>query len=258
MTARIDRVETRAKLKPRRDPYWHRVAQGRHIGYRRLNASSIGTWLARFYDGETYQYKPLGDFAQLGEKQRFDAAKSAGDEWFRHLDRGGSTENVTVREACALYVEHLRVEKSEAAARDAQARFRRHVDTDPLGAVELARAKQKDFDGWRKRRLKKGTKASFNRDATPLRAAMNLAHDNGLVSSMLAWRKALKAVPDADGRRELYLDREARRALLSKASPEGARFIKALQLLPFRPGDVAKLKVEYFQEQQRSLSIPVT
>lgn len=257
MTVHIDRVEARAKLKPRRDPYWHRVAQGRHVGFRRLTAGSIGTWLARFYDGETYQYKPLGDFAQLGEKQRFDAAKSASEEWFRHLGSGGSVESATVKQACARYVEHLRIEKTEAAAKDAEARFRRHVDSDPLGLVDLTKAKPTDFQGWRRRMLKAGTKGSFNRNAASLRAAMNLAHNEGLVSSMLAWRAALKAFSNVDGRRELYLDRDARLRLLSKASAEGQRFIKSLLLLPFRPGDVAKLKVEHFQEQQRCLKIPV-
>ena len=58
------------------------------------------------------------------------------------------------------------------------------------------------------------------------------------------------------GRRELYLKPAARLSLLKQASPQGQRFIKALLLMPFRPGDVAKLKVEHFHDDQRVLSIP--
>ena len=62
---RLDRVEGRKLLKPRRDPYWHRITQGRYIGFRLLKASSAGTWLARDWDedAKAYVYQPLGDFS---------------------------------------------------------------------------------------------------------------------------------------------------------------------------------------------------
>lgn len=253
---RIDRVEARAKLKPRREPYWHRITQGRYIGFRRLTTGSSGNWLARFFDGKRYQQKPLGDFAQLTDKKRFDAAKKAGEEWFRHLDRGGSLDQATVSQVCGRYVTHLTIEKNERTAADAKGRFRRYVDADELGALDVTKLAHKHLDDWRKRRLTAATKATFNRDAASLRAALNHAHDGGLVGSDHAWRIALKAIKDADGRRELYLDRRQRLALLKAATPEAKRFITALLLLPFRPGDVAKLKVEHFQERLRSLAIP--
>ncbi|MGH8744655.1 MAG: tyrosine-type recombinase/integrase, partial [Burkholderiales bacterium] len=95
MTVHIDRVETRVNLKPRRDPYWYRLTQGRYIGFRKMVRGATGTWLARTYDSEQYQYKPLGDFAVRPEKERFDAAKRAAEKWFGHLDAGGSTEHMT-------------------------------------------------------------------------------------------------------------------------------------------------------------------
>jgi len=68
MATNIDRVDTRTKLKVRRDPYWKGLTRGRYVRFRRLTKDTPGTWLARFYDGERYQYSPLGDFANLSEK----------------------------------------------------------------------------------------------------------------------------------------------------------------------------------------------
>ena len=56
----LDSVDERSKLKPRRDPYFQRLSEGRYVGYRRMTKASVGSWLARFYDGEKYVQKPLG------------------------------------------------------------------------------------------------------------------------------------------------------------------------------------------------------
>ena len=257
MATRIDRVESRLKLKPRRSPYWQRHAKGRQIGFRRMSASSAGTWLARFFDGQTYPQKPLGDFIDLPEGQRFDAARVAAEQWFQHMARGGTTGSVSVQGACEAYVEHLKMESSQAAADDAKGRFTRLVYSDPLGRIDLQKLAPRHFADWKKRVLAKGgTRGSFNRNATALRAALNLAHARRDVESDHAWVKELKRFKDADGRRELYLKRPARLKLLNNATPEGQRFIRSLLLVPFRPGEVAKLKVEHFIASQRALSIP--
>ena len=133
----IDRVEAREKLALRRRPYWKRLAMGRYVGYRRMSRARPGTWLARFHDGEDYQQRPLGEFSDLEPRMRYDAAKAAAEEWFRHLDHGGSTDRVTVKSACEAYVAHLRRERTEAAATDAEGSFHRLVDDDPIARIEL-------------------------------------------------------------------------------------------------------------------------
>jgi len=257
MSIGIDRVDTRARLKARRDPYWLRLTEGRFVGFRKMTAGATGTWLARFYDGERYQYKTLGDFALLLEKERYDAAKVDADEWFRHLTHGGSTDSSTVKGACAAYVDKLRLEKSGFAADDAKARFARLIDTDPLGRVELQKLSPRHLAEWKKRLLNAGSsRASFNRNATSLRAALNLAYQRRDVASNHAWAEELKPLEGADNRRELYLDRVARRKLIDKASEELRPFVVSLALLPFRPGDVAKLKVEHLDVRHRVLKVP--
>jgi len=257
MSVRIDRVDTRARLKPRRDPYWLRLTRGRYIGFRKMVAGATGTWLTRFYDGERYQQKPLGDFAELSEKERYDAAKCAAEEWFQHIDKGGTTERTTVKAACEAYVDERKLEKGEASAVDAKGRFTRLVYDDPIARIDLQKLAPRHVADWKKRVLAKGgTHGSFNRNAAALRAALNLAHSRRDVSSNHAWTGELKPYKDADGRRELYLKRPSRLKLFENASAEAKRFIKTLLLLPLRPGDVAKLVVSNFDAHHKSLTVP--
>src|SRR5258708_1987321 len=168
---RIDRVDTRAKLDLRRDPYWQRLAQGRYLGFRRMTKGRPGTWLARLYDGEKYVYpNGIGDFSALPENEQFDAAKKAAEEWFRQQEMGVSPKSTTVKAACEAYVEKQRLEKTEAAAVDAEGRFKRLVDDDPIGRIALAKLQPRHLAEWKKRALTAGgSKGSFNRNATALR-----------------------------------------------------------------------------------------
>ncbi len=262
---RIDRVDTRAKLQLRRDPYWYRLAQGRYLGFRNMTKGKPGTWLARYYDGEKYVYPEngIGDFSTLPESEQFDAAKKAAEEWFKQQEMGVSPKSTTVKAACEAYVERQRLEKSDAAAVDAVGRFKRLVYEDPIGKLELAKLQPRHFAEWKKRVLQRAERnqdenprGSFNRNATALRAALNLAYQRREVASDLAWSQELKPFEGTARRRELYLDRDKRRNLLESATDEARDFFKALALQPLRPGDVAKLKVAQFDAIQRSLSVP--
>jgi len=262
---KLDRVDARGRLAMRRDPYWQRLSEGRYVGFRRLSDSTPGTWLARFYDGQKYHTKPLGDFATIDAKDRYDAAKAAAEEWFNHLNKGGSTKRHTVKTACEARVKDRRTEKSEAAATDAQGRFKRLVygdpkagiECDPIADIELAKLTPRHLAEWKARVLANGgSRGSYNRNATALRAALNLAYMRLDVASNHAWRNELKPYKDVDGQRELYLKRPARAKLLDKATPEAQRYILTLLLLPLRPGDVAKLLVEHFDARQKTLAIP--
>jgi len=258
MGKRIDRVDVRAKLEPQREPHWQRLTQGRYVGFRYMTKGTPGTWLARFYDGARYAYESLGDFADLPEKERFDAAKKAAEAWFQHLDMGGSTEPCSVKAACEAYVEKQRLEKSEAAANDSKGRFTRLVYSDPIAKIQLAKLAPRHIADWKKRVMEKGgSRGSYNRNATSLRAALNLAYERRDVASDHAWREELKPLDGGEGRRTLYLDGDKRRALIESASEEVQPFLRTLNMLPMRPGEVAALCVEHFRPQQRALEVPI-
>lgn len=254
---KLDRVAERARLKPRRDPYWQRTTQGRYVGFRRMTTATPGTWLARYYDGQKYAYDTLGDFADKPAEERYDLAKGAAEAWFRQLDLGGSTDKVTLKAACEAYVENLKQENSEASATDAKGRFERLVYHDPIARIELAKLKRSHVDAWRTRALAAGgSKGSFNRNATTFRAALNLARKNDLVATDHAWREHLKPFENATTRRTLYLDRAARRKLIQNSPAEVQPLLRTLALLPMRVGEVAALKVEHLDTRNKVLSVP--
>jgi integrase len=245
----------RARLAFRREPYWQRVASGRHLGFRHMTRGKPGTWLARAYTDRGYVYETLGDLAELPERERYDTARKHADRWFSHLDMGGSARPSTVRAACEAYVERIRVERSVEAARNAEGFFRRFVFGDAIADIVLSRLTKTQMSDWRRRMLERNpNRSSFNRNVTPLRAALNQAHEQGSVATDQAWLVALKPFAKRDGGggvpRTLYLDRGRRRALIDRASAEARPFLTALALLPMRPGELAKLRVQDFDGGQ--------
>lgn len=256
-------VKNREKLKPQREPYWHKLASAQFLGFRPSTIGKGGTWIARFYDRETGR-KPtrsLGDFGHLPPNERFTAASAEAREWFKHLSGGGASDPITVRQACERYAK----DHDEAATR-----FARYVYNDPIAKVLLHKLTDKQVREWRKRleaiparvtRSKTGKQktrpraaATVNRDMVALRAALNLALDQGDVLSARAWRKALEPA-EAKGRRSLYLDRDQRRALLAELPKDAAAFARGMCLLPLRPGALAALCVRDFDARTMSLAI---
>src|SRR5258706_11232467 len=261
---RIDRVDVRARIAARRSPYWQRLARGRFLGFRKMSASSPGTWLARFHAGdEGYDQKPLGDFGLFPEKERYDAAKRAAEEWFSHRDAGGAANSGTVKGACEAYVAHLRAEKSEATADEVASRFarlvygdpERKIPPDPIARVELSKLTKVHVGAWRERVLKRGAKSSFNRNATALRAALNHAHGDAKIASDVPWREKLKPITGAGNPRTLYLDRDARRSLIDHATDEARPLLRAINLLPVRVGEVANARVADLDTRHRTLRL---
>ena len=264
MTA-ITKVSDREKLKPRREPYWHRLNAGCYLGWRLLTPASAGNWIARWRDTDTEKqhYKALGTFEALPDNERFDAASKAALEWFNHLGMGGSTETFSVRDACARYVAHLRRTKGDKTAHDVQRRFDQYVlDVPRFANIDLGKLKPASIEAWRHRLQDRATASggtrtdsTLNRDMTAFRAALNLAHADGLVATTLPWRGKLVPIKGADGRRDVYLDRPQRRKLIESAAPDLALFLSALCLLPLRPGALSDLTAGHYDKRLQTLTI---
>ncbi len=269
MAIRIDTVSARDKLGPRREPYWHRLRRGCYVGFRKVGATAGGAWVARARgDGMTASqcFKPLGDFSDRADHLRFDAASKAALAWFEHIDRGGATTTTTLAEACNRYVRHLTSAKGRRAADDAEARLKRHVLSSPkLSAIDLPKLTPAHLDAWRQAlkarptggygRGRPRSDSALNRDMTCLRAALNLAYLDGLVTSDFAWRSKLRPVRNADQRRDLYLDRKQRVAFIENAPTDLAAFLRALCQLPLRPGALAALTVADFDQKLSVLKV---
>ena len=126
----LSKVANRAKLKPRREPYWQRVAVGQFLGFRPSAVGAGGAWIARHYDREAglQRHHALGDFGHLPANERHAAAVKAAQEWLEHVALGGTHKVQTVAEACRAYA---------ASRHDAEARFKRQVYAHRIARIPL-------------------------------------------------------------------------------------------------------------------------
>jgi site-specific recombinase XerD len=266
MASDLSKVGKRDELKARREPYWQRLRAGCYLGFRPSKRGGAGTWIGRGYDADAgrYRVKSLGDFGTLAPNERFAAAKREAEKLAELVEAGGEVRRKveTIGDACREYG------KSRA---DAEGRFKRIVYDDAIGKVKLDKVRRHHLRDWRKRleerpslvsRSKRGERrtreraaATVNRDMATLRAALNTVLAPGAPNTEAAWQEALVAVPNASKRRTLYLDKGERRKLLEYIEPEAAPFVRALCLLPLRPGALAGLTAGDFDKRTSELTI---
>jgi integrase len=262
MATIINTVAGRARLKPRREPYWLKIRTGDFLGFRRADGVG-GTWIARHRADDGKQaYKALGDFGALPDNERFDAASAAAVEWFTHLGEGGRTEIATVADAAREYIKELRADKREKVAVHAESQLDLHVHPHRIAKIELAKLREKDVANWRRDLRDKPTPqgtpragSTLNRVSNLLRAVLNQALKDGYVTNSRAWKEALAKEGSAERSGGVYLDRDQRRALLEHSRAEVRPFFEALTLLPARPGAIAALKAGDFDKRTGVLHI---
>jgi integrase len=267
----LSRIGDRERLKPKAgdEPHWQRLRQGVYLGYRPSKKKTGGTWFARCYDPDANRNsrKRLGDYGTLSGHDVFKQAKADAEAWAETVESGGerARDMVTVKDACEAYLEQKPGSIAEGV-------FRRHVYSDPIAKVKLDKLRRHHLKEWRKRleqapalvtrtkvaekkRMKPRSQSTVNRDMVPLRAALGLVLKPGAPNTDAAWQEALRPFKGADRRRELYLDRDERKALIDATCDEARPFVKALCLLPLRPGALAGLKVGDFDKRTRALTI---
>ena len=266
----LSRIGDREKLKPKMgdEPHWHRLRQGVYVGYRPFKKIAGGSWFARFYDADTHRNrrKALGDYGTLAGHEVFKQARNDAEKWAASVESGGelAREMITVRDACDAYLK-------DKANPIAEGVFRRHVYDDPIAKVKLEKLRRHHLRSWLKRlehtpalltrskdgekRFKERAKSTVNRDMVPLRAAPGRVLTPGSPNTDAAWQEALKPFKGADKRRELYLEKAERSRLNNAACEEVRPFLRALCLLPLRPGSLAGLVARDFDKRTRTLTI---
>jgi hypothetical protein len=266
MAVDLSKVGARERLKAQREPHWQRLRAGCFLGFRPSKRGGKGTWIARVYDEDRrkYRVKSLGDFGTLPGNAMFAAAKKEAEALAELIEAGGDVRMKvqTVADACRAY--------SEGKA-ETDARFKRYVYKDPIGKLKLDKLRRRHLVDWRARleatpslvsrskagevRTRSRAPSSVNRDMAVLRAALAKVLPPGAPNTEAAWQEALKSIPNANGRRTLYLDRKQRRDLLDEVDEEAAPFVKALCLLPIRPGAMAALFAGDFDQRTAELTI---
>lgn len=246
----LTRVGERGKLKPLpgKRPHFQRLRQGVFVGYRPpVTGEGPGTWVARARDeiAGNYRDKSLGDYGKLAGSEMFAAAKRDTEAFAIQVETGGMPDVtiVTVADACRAY---------DAKGND-KSTLNRLVFNDPIGMVRLDRLRRQHLREWRSRLT--GKPSTINRAMVPLRAALGAVKEPGRPGTDAAWQEALKPAPRGavkpEERKREYLPVEYRRAL-AKLTP----LVKALTLLPVRPGALAALRVKDFDKRTGMLTIP--
>ncbi|QEZ44714.1 tyrosine-type recombinase/integrase [Cupriavidus oxalaticus] len=267
---RIDTTRARAALTFRQAPHWQRVAAGLFVGLRLMPDGAAPTWNIRYRHPDTGKqvYRALGDLLAFEEPDRFDHAAKAAHKFALDINGGAKAKPGTVADACRKYVEHQRRAKGEAAAHDAERRFQRLVYGTTIGDMLLSDLLPKEFAKWRDALIDldavagddealRRARESANRNATPLRRALNLAYEHGEIGSNRGW-KTVKQFKDTTGRRQVFYTPAQRAAILKAADdePEVRAFIEAALLTCFRPGALAKLCVKDFDARAGVVRVP--
>ncbi|MEQ8410295.1 MAG: tyrosine-type recombinase/integrase [Erythrobacter sp.] len=262
----LSRVAIRESLKPRREPHWQRVHNGCFLGYRPSKRDGPGSWIARAYDPDQSRYKTksLGDLGDLAPRDRFTAAKAQAEAFAEKVLSGGySHERIkTVEQACRAYA---------AKRPEEEARLERLVYRDEIGRIPIDKVRRHHLWEWRKRleatparigieelstgEQKARSPATINRDIVPLRAALMKVLAPGAPGTEAAWQEALRPIKNADRQRTLYLDRKQRQDLVNASTCDAQPFIKALCMLPIRPGAMARMAAADFDARTSELTI---
>lgn len=180
MPHNIDTPEHREKLAPRREPYWHRITRGKHLGFRKT--TSGGHWIARLHpSGGSRQFKPLGSEQSLD----YSPALAKALQWFEDIC-GPEPADTRVKHAISHYLDYLYEERSPSSYSTMKSRADRHI-LPYLGERRIADLKTKDYEGWLRetaRRIARGSDPESKRKARyganeclkVLKGALNLAH----------------------------------------------------------------------------------
>lgn len=251
----IDKAGVRNKLAPRREPYWGApVERGLFVGYRRLEQG--GNWVARFHDeaNKKHVYRALGTVSAAND---YESAKREAKQWRKSVEAGVQTDRIlTVEDVCRDYTHALKREGRDRAALDADKTLTRIVYKDAIGKLRADKLTQRHLEAWLER-MEAGklsgrkkcqpSAATINRHLATFKAAMNRAASRREIPAdrAIEWG-AIKPYKEADGSRELYLDRDQRRALLESAPADLRDLLTCIALTGCRPGDpAAMLRKDY-------------
>jgi integrase len=241
MKNEINTKTARAKLAPRREPYWQRISTGNYIGYRPSKTGIDGTWIVRHMDEHKNQ-----KFMSLGNRESFDVAMKAANEWLTKIKSTGHRESLTVAQACKAYVRNLESTNRDSTAEDAEGRFSAFVYGTKLGIRATDTLKATHIKEWRDGM--KGKASTVNRNLTQLKAALNYCYKQQLIESDRSW-KGVERVKIQDGEtesRDRWLTQAERKSIIGACDPDLALLVKALLMTGARPGELTSCKVSDF------------
>ena len=285
----LDNPTARGRLAGQRKPYYRRVEEGMHVGYRKPRGRKgrpavSGKWVLRQYlGGQTYSVTNIAiadDFSDAdGVKVlTFDqAVNKAREIMVAHARGEAGGPLLTVADALREYLAFL-----EHEGRDTQdARYRIDAFLIPdLGSLEIAKVTAERLRSWLsalaqkppRMRTSKGKpqqhahldradddairrrRATANRIFTTLRAALNHCFREGKIASDITWRR-VKPFKAVDSARLRFLTVAESQRLINAADPEFRPMIQAGLLTGCRYSELGRLQVQDFDPDLGTLAI---
>jgi site-specific recombinase XerD len=260
---RLDTKKGREALAPRRDPYFQPIqgAAGASLGFRKIGepGTDDGTWIVRLREGTAYA------FESLGRQPDYHAAARKAGEWIKLREQGVTDTGTTVKQLCKDFADA--VEKTEVNGRPERPKYAKTlrdqysnwINNAPIGRIPVAKLKAENVAAWRENlrstddiHKKPRSNMSMNREMSALRAALNWGHKTKrLTPSDAAWANPLRVIKlkkNEGTRRDVYLSPEQRAELLANAEPDVRQLMRAMSVIPARPGALAKLNAGDFDK----------
>jgi integrase len=291
---RITNRTVRAKLPVQKDPHWHLIAEGQHLGYRKTGEMR-GTWIARYYTRQQgRRFRALGmadDTAPANETQilSFSQALEAAQAWFGDVSRadaaGVTIGPYKVSDAAAAWLASWK--GSDASRRNSESNLKHHI-LPVLGAIEVAKLTRHQVQDWlqhmaskppvrvqQREELKKKLAPSrqskvvhdpndpetkrkrqdtANRVFNDLRALLTLAYDNQHVVSKAAW-ETVRRFENVDVAKNEYLTLEEAVKFIEHCPTDFRDLVQAALITGCRYGELAGLKVGAYDVQLRAVSL---
>ncbi len=281
---KIDSPSARAKCAIRGTPYYVEALSGVHLGYRK--GARRGVFVARRWLGNGYSVETIAvaDDHEPADGERvltFDQAKrraiALADDVAKaakggHAHPRRKTSPATVREAVEAYLTSLDLDPEKKSGAKSRALANGSI-LPRLGDIRLRDLNRDILAGWLRdlaasaRRTRSKTnqpdapatdeerrrrRSSANRVWNVLRAALNKAHEDGLIATDEGW-KNVKTFKKADAARPRFLSLAEMRALTTAAEPSFRSLIVAALHSGARYSELAKLTVGDFSARAGGL-----
>jgi integrase len=290
--ASLDTRTARGRLPPRGKPYYRKIEEGLHLGYRKPRGrkgkpAASGKWVLRHYVGDQSYivevFATADDFMDADGVAILDFDQAQAEARKRMVSRAhgaaGVTGPLTVKDAVEQYLDSIKGERGNLAAYDPRRRaealiypklgdiecasltadaLRRWRDGLARQAPRLRTAKDekqqhRDFDADNEEAVRR-RRASTNRVLTILKAALNHAWREGRVSNDAAWRR-VQPFKSVDAARVRYLTVAEAKRLINASAPDFRPLVRSALATGCRYGELARLQVQDFNLDAGTLAV---
>ena len=265
--AKLETRTGRDRLPVRHQPYFRLIGHGLYLGYRK--GVRGGTWIVRHFSGGKYVFHTLGeaddyrdanDLDVLNYFQGQDKARKYADECIqRERNTGISGKPLTVADVMTEYVKWYAVNRRAIT----EVQYRINVNILPfLGSILVSQLTTREIRKWHESlaatppklrngksrivdeadsEVKRKRKSTANKSLIILRAALNYAWREGLVSSDEAWRKVLP-FRDVERPRVRYLSIDECVRLINACDPDLRLLVQGALLTGGRYGELIAMQ----------------